>query len=140
MKNLIRVDQPIAMEPRRNPMRNMHRCNRRRGNVGRVEDHQIGGLGRSVDHIADHPALALGRILCARHEYELAGDPAGAEIVLGAGAGLEVMPIERVRAKERSIAVIGDADGPGEAVVLAEPALVGARELLCSGVDGGALY
>ena len=67
---------PVAVEARRNAVRDGDRGGGRAGEVLRIEDHEVGRVRVGVDDIADQPAFILGGICVGRDEDELAGHAA----------------------------------------------------------------
>src|SRR3546814_20449279 len=85
------VRDPIAVEPRRHPVRQMHDSLRRSHKIVGVQDDEIGRLVIPVYDEADQPAVVLGPFGAARHEDELAGVAAGAEIAWPGGSVFEIV-------------------------------------------------
>lgn len=127
--------RPVAVEARRDAVGYVDEGNRRRGEVGRVEDGEVGRIRVPVDDIAHQPAIAFERIVTARNEDEFAGYASGAEIVDLACAGIEIV-LEQFRLVEDFEPVFfRQGHGEGIAVFLAGEALVGTREFLRRGVE-----
>jgi len=114
------------MEPRRHAVRQPHARHRFAFEVARVEDHQVGGLVRQVDHEADQPALVLAGIGRSGDEDELTRMPALAEFMHLPGARLQVVLVEP-RARDRE-PVLRQRHRIGIAIGLAEAPLVRPRE------------
>src|SRR3546814_15076682 len=76
------VRDPIAVEPRRHPVRQMHDSLRRSHKIVGVQDDEIGRLVIHVYDEAEQPAAVLGPFGAERHAHELAGVAAGAEMAI----------------------------------------------------------
>ena len=97
--------EPITVEPRRYPVRQMHSRDRRRLELCCVQDDQISGIFGHVDDEAHQSTLVLGGAGRSEHEDDFARQAAVPEIVHQAAAGHKVVFVDPRRASQLWVAV-----------------------------------